>query len=161
MTTSEQKNTYIRWFDEIGIEDIPLVGGKNASLGEMVRSLSTKGVKVPNGFAVTAEGYRYFLREAKLDQKIAEILRGLDTRHIGELRRSGLKVRQAIVSAPLPTDLEEAIVAAYDRLSEEVAHPLDVAVRSSATAEDLPDASFAGQQESYQNEQGHAALLDT
>ncbi|TAK09261.1 MAG: phosphoenolpyruvate synthase, partial [Candidatus Manganitrophaceae bacterium] len=154
------KQRYIRWFDEIGIGDVPLVGGKNASLGEMVRELSAQGVKVPNGFAVTAEGYRHFLREAKLDQKMAEILRGLDTRDIGNLRRRGLQVRQAILSASLPVDLEAEIITAYDELSKEAPHPLDVAVRSSATAEDLPDASFAGQQETYLNVQGHAALLD-
>ena len=154
------KQRYIRWFNEIGIGDVPLVGGKNASLGEMIRELSAKGVKVPNGFAVTAEGYRYFLHEAKLDQKIAEMLRGLDTRDIGNLRRRGLQVRQAILAADLPADLEEEILSAYDQLSKETPHPLDVAVRSSATAEDLPDASFAGQQETYLNVQGHAALLD-
>jgi pyruvate,water dikinase len=163
-----QGKRYIRWFNEIGIADVPLVGGKNASLGEMVRELAAKGVAVPNGFAVTAEAYRYFLREAKLDEKIGEILRNLDTREIGNLRRRGLQVRQAILSAPLPDDLEEEIVAAYDQLNEPVGAQhvvplplLDVAVRSSATAEDLPDASFAGQQETYLNVQGHAALLDT
>ncbi|MFY9269904.1 MAG: phosphoenolpyruvate synthase [Candidatus Manganitrophaceae bacterium] len=160
MAISKKKNRYIRWFDEIGINDVPLVGGKNASLGEMVRELSSKGVKVPNGFAVTAEAYRYFLQEAKLDQRMVEILRGLDTRDIGNLRRRGLQVRQAILSAVLPTDLEEEIVAAYDDLSDGASQPLDVAVRSSATAEDLPDASFAGQQETYLNVQGHTALLD-
>src|SRR5581483_9988632 len=160
MRTPEQERSHILWFSEIGIDDVPLVGGKNASLGEMVRELSAKGVKVPDGFAITAEAYRYFLREAKLDQKIAEILRGLDTRDIGNLRRCGLQVRQAILAAPLPGDLEEEILSAYDRLSQGAPHPPDVAVRSSATAEDLPDASFAGQQESYLNVQGPAALLD-
>ncbi len=154
------RQRYIRWFNEIGIGDVPLVGGKNASLGEMVRELSAQGVKVPNGFAVTAEAYRHFLSEAKLDRKMAEILRGLDTGDIGNLRRRGLQVRQAILAASLPNDLEEEILSAYDRLSEGAPPPLDVAVRSSATAEDLPDASFAGQQETYLNVQGHAALLD-
>jgi len=167
MATPIEKYRYIKWFNEIGIGDVPLVGGKNASLGEMVRTLSEKGVRVPNGFAVTAEAYRYFLREAKLDQKIMEILRGLDTRDIGNLRRRGLQVRQEILSASLPEDLEAEIVAAYDDLARDVVGaqhgvPLpDVAVRSSATAEDLPDASFAGQQETYLNVQGHAALLDS
>ncbi|MDC4206598.1 MAG: hypothetical protein MPW13_19855 [Candidatus Manganitrophus sp.] len=161
MEKKKRMNRYIRWFNEIGINDVPLVGGKNASLGEMVRELSAQGVKVPNGFAVTAEAYRYFLLEAKLDQKIAETLRGLDTHNIGDLRRRGLQIRQAILSAALPAALEEEIIAAYDDLSEGAPHPLDVAVRSSATAEDLPDASFAGQQETYLNVQGHAALLDS
>lgn len=165
MGEKNRMNRYIRWFNEIGIGDVPLVGGKNASLGEMVRELSAKGVRVPNGFAVTAEAYRHFLHEAKLDQRIAEILRGLDTQNIGDLRRRGLQIRQAILSATLPADLEEEIVVAYDGLAADVGAqhvvPLDVAVRSSATAEDLPDASFAGQQETYLNVQGHAALLDT
>jgi pyruvate,water dikinase len=150
----------ILWFEEIGINDVPNVGGKNASLGEMVRELTSKGVKVPNGFAVTAAAYRGFLREARLDQTIREALKGLDTRDLENLRQRGLKIRQAIVSANLPKELEHAITDAYDRLSDQTHGPLDVAVRSSATAEDLPDASFAGQQETYLNVQGRRALLD-
>ena len=150
----------ILWFEEIGIDDVPRVGGKNASLGEMVRGLNARGVKVPNGFAVTAEAYRGFLREARLDQIIREMLEGLDTRDLENLRRRGLKIRQAIVSANLPKELEQAITDAYDRLNDQTHGLLDVAVRSSATAEDLPDASFAGQQETYLNVQGHRALLE-
>ncbi len=150
----------IRWFNEIGIEDIPLVGGKNASLGEMYRELASRGVKVPNGFAVTAEAYRAFLRETGLDRRIKQILDGLDTHDVENLRQRGRESRQAILAARLPHDLEQAIIEAYDRLSEGRRDPVDVAVRSSATAEDLPDASFAGQQETYLNVQGHHALLD-
>ena len=152
---------HIRWFDALSLDDIPFVGGKNASLGEMYRELLAQGVKVPNGFAITAEAYRYFLREADLDQKIRGLLADLDTYDITNLRQRGRQVRQAMVAATLPAELEEAILEAYDRLSADHTEPVDVAVRSSATAEDLPDASFAGQQETYLNVQGHTALLDT
>jgi pyruvate,water dikinase len=161
MAQSTVQDSYIRWFDQLGLEDVPLVGGKNASLGELYRELAVAGMQVPNGFAITAEGYRFFLREAKLDQKIRAILHDLNTHDIANLRQRGRQVRQAIVAAPLPLALAHAITAAYDRLSAKSDHDLDVAVRSSATAEDLPDASFAGQQETYLNVQGHAALLDT
>jgi pyruvate,water dikinase len=151
---------FIRGFAEIGIADIPLVGGKNASLGEMFRELAPKGVKIPDGFAITAEAYRHFLREAKLDQRIRDILAGLDTRDVENLRSRGSQVRHAILAAELPADLEREIITAYDALKGRQLHPADVAVRSSATAEDLPDASFAGQQETYLNVAGHLALLD-
>ena len=160
MTPMTQQVASIRWFEEIGIDDIALVGGKNASLGEMYRELASKGVKVPNGFAVTAEAYRSFLREARVDQRIKDLLQGLDTRNLENLRQRGRQIRQAMLAATLPQDLEQAITKAYDRLSEGSCDPVDVAVRSSATAEDLPDASFAGQQETYLNVQGHQALLD-
>jgi pyruvate,water dikinase len=150
----------VKWFEELGIEDVPFVGGKNASLGEMYRELAAKGVKVPNGFAVTADAYRAFLKEAKLDGTIRTILKDLDTHNLENLRQRGRQVRQAILGAVLPLELSEAITDAYDRLSGSHAEPLDVAVRSSATAEDLPDASFAGQQETYLNVQGHLALLE-
>ena len=151
----------VRWFEEIGIADVPDVGGKNASLGEMYRELAGKGVKVPNGFATTAGAYRTFLHDTKLDHAIADILAGLNTQDVAELRRRGQLVRQAILGAKLPLALERAIVEAYDRLSEGTRPGVDVAVRSSATAEDLPDASFAGQQETYLNVQGHAVLLES
>ena len=116
---------------------------------------------VPPGFAITADAYRAFLHEAQLDQKITAVLKDLDTHDIADLRQRGRQVRQAMMAAPLPEALETAILEAYDRLSADShAEAVDVAVRSSATAEDLPDASFAGQQETYLNVQGHAALLD-
>jgi pyruvate,water dikinase len=155
-----EQMTWIKWFEEVGIEDVPLVGGKNASLGEMYRELSGQGVRVPNGFAVTAEAYRYFLREAVLDRKIAEIIGELNLEDLEDLRRRGNEIRHMILAASLPPDLEAAIRSAYDQLSGN-GKPVDVAVRSSATAEDLPDASFAGQQETYLNVQGHLALLHT
>ena len=158
--TATTTQAAIRWFEDIGIDDIPLVGGKNASLGEMYRELASRGVKVPNGFAITAEAYRSFLRTTGLDQRITQIIRGLDTRDLDNLRQRGRQIRQAMLAASLQQDLEQAIVEAYDRLSDGHVDLVDVAVRSSATAEDLPDASFAGQQETYLNVQGHQALLD-
>ena len=161
MTVKTSQAKYIRWFEEIRAEDIPFVGGKNASLGEMYQALTPQGVKIPNGFAITAEAYRYFLREAKIDSKIHEILNDLDTDDLDNLRQRGRHVRHAILGAALPTDLANLILIAYQELSEELPGPADVAVRSSATAEDLPDASFAGQQETYLNVQGDLSLLDT
>lgn len=160
MKTVTPRVDLVKWFEELGIEDVPSVGGKNASLGEMYRELAAKGVKVPNGFAVTADAYRAFLKEAKLDGTIRTILRDLDTHNLENLRQRGRQVRQAILGAVLPLELSEAITNAYDQLSGGHAEPVDVAVRSSATAEDLPDASFAGQQETYLNVQGHLALLE-
>lgn len=150
----------VKWFDELGIEDVPLVGGKNASLGEMYRELAAKGVKVPNGFAVTADAYRVFLKKAKLDETIQAILKDLDTHDLENLRQRGRQVRQAILGATLPAELSDAITKAYERLGKGHPEPVDVAVRSSATAEDLPDASFAGQQETYLNVQGDLSLLE-
>lgn len=159
---SNMKSTeWIRWFQETSIADIPLVGGKNASLGEMYRELATKGVRVPNGFAVTATAYWYFLSQTGIDVKIRKALDRLVPDDVQSLKDCGQAVRQMIVSAELPEELQAAIVAAYDKLNEGVATPIDVAVRSSATAEDLPDASFAGQQETYLNVQGRQPLLDT
>ncbi|HVY68566.1 MAG TPA: phosphoenolpyruvate synthase [Verrucomicrobiae bacterium] len=151
---------FIKWFADLGIEDIPLVGGKNASLGEMCRELTPKGISVPDGFAITAGAYRHFLQTARLDGKLRQLLEGLNTGDIEDLRRRGSQTRQAILAADLPADLRAEIITAYDELKGEDGHSLDVAVRSSATAEDLPDASFAGQQETYLNVQGHQALLD-
>ncbi|HUU35096.1 MAG TPA: PEP/pyruvate-binding domain-containing protein, partial [Vicinamibacterales bacterium] len=153
--------TFIKWFADITIADVPIVGGKNASLGEMVRELAGKGVRVPDGFAVTAEAFHYFIRDAHLDEFIRTTLADLDTRDMANLSQRGHAVRQAIRSATLPRDLQEQIADSYRRLQGDSASPLDVAVRSSATAEDLPDASFAGQQETYLNVQGVAALLET
>jgi pyruvate, water dikinase len=151
----------VRWFEDIGIEDVPVVGGKNASLGEMYRELAAKGVKVPNGFAVTAQAYHDFLSEAGLEATIRETLKDLDTRDLTNLSHRGNRIRQAMLAVSLPQALERAILESYERLSEGAPGPVDVAVRSSATAEDLPDASFAGQQETYLNVQGPLALLDT
>lgn len=155
------RQPFIKWFADITIDDIPLVGGKNASLGEMVRELASQGVKVPDGFAVTAAAYRYFIRAAGLDEPIRATLTDLDTRNMANLSQRGHQARQMIQSAALPRDLEEQIAGAYEQLQGASPVPLDVAVRSSATAEDLPDASFAGQQETYLNVQGITALRET
>jgi pyruvate,water dikinase len=149
---------YIRWFSEIALGDVPLVGGKNASLGEMYRNLSDAGVQVPNGFAITADAYRHFMHASGLAATVDTLTRGLQPGNLGDLAERGLAIRQAIVAATLPVGLQAAIVDAYDRLGGGA--PVDVAVRSSATAEDLPDASFAGQQETYLNVRGHSALLE-
>jgi len=159
--TSAPANRYIRWFEEIGIGDVSLVGGKNASLGELYRELAPKGVKVPNGFAITAEAYWELLRRTRLAQRIKEILSGLDTQDAANLQQRGSAVRRELNSAPLPDDLRSQIIEAYHELCAGDGEPVDVAVRSSATAEDLPDASFAGQQETYLNVQGDAALLES
>jgi pyruvate,water dikinase len=153
-------NDWIRWFDEIRLDDLPLVGGKNASLGEMRQALTPRGVRVPDGFAVTAAAYRDFLATAGLAAEIEAALAGLDIADLADLQARGRRLRAAIMGAPLPPALAEAIRAAYRRLESEYGPHCDVAVRSSATAEDLPEASFAGQQETYLNIRGEQALLD-
>jgi pyruvate,water dikinase len=150
---------YARPFKDITLDDLPLVGGKNASIGEMVRELSSKGIQVPDGFAITADAYHHFIQEAGLDRVIHEILSGLDTRDMANLSHRGQAVRHAILNATIPGDLEESIIEAYRDLNHGT-YPADVAVRSSATLEDLPDASFAGQQETYLNVRGNRALLN-
>ncbi len=151
----DKDNTFILWFDQLNIQDIKYVGGKNASLGEMYRNLSSLGVNVPNGFAITARAYRYFLEHNKIPDKIHEILADLDTGNMNNLSEKGYKIRHMIINAEFPEDLKEAIIGAYKALCNSYQTELvDVAVRSSATAEDLPDASFAGQQETYLNIRG-------
>jgi pyruvate,water dikinase len=151
---------WIRWFQELGLSDVGLVGGKNASLGELYRELTPLGVRVPNGFAVTAEAYRHFLRVHQLEEVIQRELAGLDTRHLEELAERGRRIREAILSRPLPPELAGEIVEAYRSLCQEAGAEIEVAVRSSATAEDLPTASFAGQQESYLNIRGERGVLE-
>ncbi|MEW6595177.1 MAG: phosphoenolpyruvate synthase [Thermodesulfobacteriota bacterium] len=150
----------ILWFDEILIEDVPMVGGKNASLGEMHQKLAAKGVSVPNGFAITAYAYRYLLKTAGIEKAIEEALAGLDTHDLRNLQERGKKAREIIRNAEFPDDLRAAVLDAYKKMEKEYGANVDVAVRSSATAEDLPDASFAGQQETYLNIQGPDALID-
>jgi len=155
------KSKYILWFSEISIEDVPIVGGKNASLGEMYRHLTKKGVAIPNGFAITADAYRYLLKKDKISIEIKETLKDLDVNNLKQLAEKGSKIRKLIRTAEIPDDLEKEIIKAYYKLSKsEKTQELDVAVRSSATAEDLPDASFAGQQETYLNVRGPEDLLD-
>jgi pyruvate,water dikinase len=151
---------YIKRFIELGVNDVAQVGGKNSSLGEMYRELSTQGVQVPNGFATTADAYRYYLDYNQLNEKIGGILATLDTTDVNALAVAGQQIRHWIRAGEIPPDFAAEIRAAYDELSG-AQTSLDVAVRSSATAEDLPDASFAGQQETYLNIRGHDNLLNT
>jgi pyruvate,water dikinase len=157
---SEQAN-YIRWFNELTIDDVPLVGGKNASLGEMYRELTMQGIRIPNGFAITAEAYRYVLDQAGAWELLHEALDELDPDNVADLAKRARKAREIIYAAPLPGDLEHEILGAFAQLRQEYGEDLSVAVRSSATAEDLPTASFAGQQDTYLNIRGDQALLDS
>ena len=151
---------YILAFNEISASDTPLVGGKNSSLGEMFRRLSRAGILVPDGFAVTAHAYRIFIARARVRQRIEAVLRGVDGKNVKKLQESGKIIRRLIIDASLPRDIEADIRKAYRKLSKGDSS-LDVAVRSSATAEDLPDASFAGQQETFLNVCGEEELLQS
>jgi pyruvate,water dikinase len=157
----EKKYKYIRFFKEIGVDDVVLVGGKTSSLGEMYRKLTPQGVKVPNGFAITAAAYRYILDKANAWDALHKALKGIDANNMADLANRGKEARAIVYGAPLPDDLRQEILSAYRTLQDEYGHDLSVAVRSSATAEDLPDVSFAGQHESYLNIYGDALLLDS
>jgi pyruvate,water dikinase len=154
------KVSYIRWFNEIGIDDVPLVGGKNASLGEMYQNLTAEGVRVPNGFAVTAEAYRYVLEHNNAWQPLHAALDGLDPDNIRDLQARGEKARAIVYGCQLPDDLKAAILQEYAQLKREYGESISLAVRSSATAEDSPEASFAGQNDTYLNIASDDALLD-
>ena len=158
MSTSEQESANVRWFKDLGLDDLEQVGGKNSSLGEMVSNLADLGVNVPDGFATTADAYRRFIGDTGLASEISDKLKGLDTDDTRQLAQVGGEIREAVATRDFPEDLEQDIRAAYDEL---VAGRDDVsfAVRSSATAEDLPTASFAGQQDTYLNVVGPAAIL--
>ena len=149
----------ILWFNQLRNNDVPLVGGKNASLGEMYATLTKKGINVPNGFAVTAEAYRFLLKEGGIRKEIRNILSDLDTHNIKNLMERGRLVRQLILNVDFPKKLNDQIIEAYEKMEEEYGKDVDVAVRSSATAEDLPDASFAGQQDTYLNIRGKEELI--
>ncbi len=151
---------YVRWFEEIKIEDIPFVGGKNASLGEMYRELTTQGVKIPNGFAITAGAYWHVVNTAGILGRLKKTLAGLDKSNITDLAKRGMTARDLILGAGIPDELWSEIKMAYDGLCNEYGPDTDVAVRSSATAEDLPTASFAGQQETYLNIRGYHSLRE-
>jgi pyruvate, water dikinase len=159
LSPSAQERSLILWFDEVGIADIPLVGGKNASLGEMIQQLTPKGINVPNGFATTAYAYRHFIQSAGLEAKLRKLFADLDVEDVKNLRERGKKARSLLIHTPFPVELREAIATAYQSLCEIYHTETDVAVRSSATAEDLPDASFAGQQETYLNVVGVEGVL--
>ncbi|MCU7924453.1 MAG: phosphoenolpyruvate synthase [Candidatus Thiodiazotropha sp. (ex Dulcina madagascariensis)] len=147
-------NEQVIWFEDLKMDDVDQVGGKNASLGEMISGLADAGVSVPGGFATTAYAFREFLRHNHLAERIDPLLRQLDVEDVIALAEAGKTVREWVVKAAFPEALEEAVAVAYQRLAGDTAEPPSVAVRSSATAEDLPDASFAGQQETFLNVQG-------
>ena len=157
-----KEQALVLWFEEVGIVDIPLVGGKNASLGEMIRQLQPKGVNVPNGFATTAYAFRHFIEKAGLEVKLRDLFADLDVEDMTNLRDRGRMARALVLSTPFPDDLQMAIAMSYKKLCSlyGAEEDSDVAVRSSATAEDLPDASFAGQQETYLNVYGVNEVVD-
>ena len=156
-----RETDFVLPFNEVKIEDIPLVGGKNASLGEMYRELKQKGVEIPNGFAVTAFAYKHFMSVTGLKEKIKDLLLTLNTKDTQNLMAHGKKVREEILKAKIPEEIEKEIIYHYKKLSHEYKEKYtDVAVRSSATAEDLPDASFAGQQDTFLNIRGEEKILE-
>ena len=159
VTASTREKSLILWFDQVGIKDIPLVGGKNASLGEMMQQLTPKGINIPNGFATTAYTYRYFIETAGLEAQLRQLFTDLDVEDVKNLQQRGKKARALIMNTPFPVELERVIAISYETLCYLYGEDIDVAVRSSATAEDLPDASFAGQQETYLNIHGIKSVL--
>lgn len=150
---------YIQWFKDLGIDDVPVVGGKNASLGEMIANLATAGIRVPDGFATTADAFREHIQVSGLDTRINALLDDLDTNDVKALAQTGAQIRQWVMDTPLPQGLIDAVGDAWTRINEEAVGDLSVAVRSSATAEDLPEASFAGQQETFLNVQSLPDVL--
>lgn len=148
---SSKERSLILWFDEVGISDIALVGGKNASLGEMIQQLSPSGIKIPHGFATTAYAFRFFIEKAGIEEKLRSLFANLNVDDVHNLQQRGKQARALIMHTAFPVELRDAIAESYTQLCQNYSSDTDVAVRSSATAEDLPDASFAGQQETYLN----------
>ncbi len=153
-------SNFIRWFKDVTMDDVSLVGGKNASLGEMISGMSLSGIHVPNGFCITAKAYDFLLDQGGLKEKLENILAKVNKNDVVDLASRARTVRSLIKKNGMPSELSDEIIAAYRKLAEEFGEEPDVAVRSSATAEDLPDASFAGQQESFLNIRGEVELLD-
>ncbi len=151
---------FIKKFEEITLKDLPVVGGKNASLGEMIQKLSTKGVSVPSGFAITADAYRELIKQNNLGSTIETLLSKAMKTDLDGLAAIGKEIRKLIAAAPLPEEIIKEIRDAYQQIEQRYGTLCDVAVRSSATAEDLPEASFAGQQETFLNIRGADALLE-
>jgi pyruvate,water dikinase len=151
---------FVRDFGELGRDDVALVGGKNASLGEMYQHLADAGVRVPSGFAITADGYRHVLDEAEAWPELAAIFDGFDVDDVAELAIRAARARRVVYDAGLPDDLRREVLDAYRSQREDYGDDLRVAVRSSATAEDLPEASFAGQHESYLDVAGEDGLVE-
>ena len=156
-----KEKSFVLWFEEVGTHDVGLVGGKNSSLGEMIQELTAKGVNVPGGFATTAYAYRYFIESAGLEAKLRKLFADLDVNNLPNLQKRAKKARALILNTPFPQDLQDAIAIAYTEMCKRYGENTDVAVRSSATAEDLPEASFAGQQETYLNVHGLRGVLES
>ncbi len=156
----DPNHNYILWFEQINLTDLPRVGGKNSSLGEMISQLSDSGINVPGGFATTSDAFRFFIQQTNLKQKIYDVLDKLDVHDVLALQKAGSQIRQWIYDATIPEELEQNIRQAYQQLTKRYGDKASYAVRSSATAEDLADASFAGQQETYLNIQGEDAILN-
>ncbi len=157
-----KSNEQVLWLNQVGLDDIEIAGGKNASLGEMINNLSQLGVRVPNGFVITVNAFKDFLAFNSLDEKIQLVVSQTDFNELSQLRSCGEQIRELILSGKFPTQLSELISKIYAELSEQYAtQNIDVAVRSSATSEDLPNASFAGQQDTYLNISGIDALLES
>jgi pyruvate,water dikinase len=180
-TQTTRENTFILWFNEVRSEDVNLVGGKNSSLGEMIQQLQPKGINVPTGFATTSYAYRYYIRTTGLEPRLRDLFSDLDVNNVRNLQERGRQARSIVLHTLFPQDLQDAIALAYKKmcrengcntgifdrfkpeyrdLCEEQTQDMDVAVRSSATAEDLPEASFAGQQETYLNVRGVKGVLE-
>nr|WP_252728059.1 phosphoenolpyruvate synthase [Alteromonas sp. C1M14] len=150
---------YVLWYQELGMHDVGRVGGKNASLGEMISNLANAGVQVPGGFATTAEAFNEFLDQSGLEARIHEVLDSLDVDDVNALAEAGKEIRQWIIDTPFQSELENAIRGAFESLQGDAGNEASFAVRSSATAEDMPDASFAGQQETFLNVKGYESVL--
>ncbi|MBE7383086.1 MAG: phosphoenolpyruvate synthase [Leptolyngbya sp. SIO1E4] len=159
-TPVKKAQQLVLWLDQIRLTDVPMVGGKNASLGEMIQQLTPKGINVPSGFATTADAYRYFIASNELDEKLRQLFADLDVTDVHNLQQRGREARSLILHSPFPADLEVAIRDAYRDMGNRYGPNVDVAVRSSATAEDLPDASFAGQQETYLNVHSESQVIE-
>ncbi|HCU66269.1 MAG TPA: phosphoenolpyruvate synthase [Rheinheimera sp.] len=151
---------FVVWYQDLGMHDVPRVGGKNASLGEMISNLANAGVQVPGGFATTAEAFNQFLEQSGVNERIYQLLDKTDVDNVTELAKAGAQIRQWVIDTPFQPEFEQAIHAAYAKLCEGMGDDASFAVRSSATAEDMPDASFAGQQETFLNVRGYDAVIE-
>lgn len=151
---------FVVWYQDLGMHDVPRVGGKNASLGEMISNLANAGVQVPGGFATTAYAFNQFLEQSGLNERIYQVLDGLNVDDVNALAKAGAQIRQWVIDTPFQTEFEQAIQTSYQQLQQGCAEDVSFAVRSSATAEDMPDASFAGQQETFLNVRGYASVIE-
>lgn len=151
---------FVVWYQDLGMHDVPRVGGKNASLGEMISNLANAGVQVPGGFATTAYAFNQFLEQSGLNERIYQLLDGLNVDDVNTLAKAGAQIRQWVIDTPFQAEFEQAIQTSYQQLQQGCAEDVSFAVRSSATAEDMPDASFAGQQETFLNVRGYAQVIE-